>query len=902
MAIHNLNSITTNAGDALVVVDPASTVLVRDSISVVTDGAGNDGIVVSATAAGTIIGMDGYIATDEGFGIDILARDVQVKVGPSGLMVTSSDAIRANSAAINTTIVNQGNIQSAGSAVAFIGLDPQQMSIVNSGSMTSMGTAILMRSGGSVDNSGSIQGKSVAILSSATLDPLHLQNSGLITSQSNAITANGPGSEVLNSGEIRSTSVAVNLTAAEAHVVNEGLISSAKEAAVSTVEGLDLHNSGTITGQTLGVAATSDDRKNNGIGEHRLTNTGTIEARAGNAVRLQGSDTLVINEEGAMISSSGIALSLSGDDTRVVNRGTLASQGNALNMTDGSGALDNGGHIVSDREGVLMGGNGTVSNSGTIDAERAAIHFSNGTGTAVFARVTNTGVMASALAQTILTSTSTFHIVNAGEMRSHQTAIEVGNGAGTVSNSGLIDSELGGVRQDGVAAPMTMVNTGTIRAITEAVHVVEGSRVSNGGLLVGERGVTFADLGASRFSTLVNSGKIEGQVRLAGSAGGAHIGNTGMIEFDGTAVALLNTGGLARLANGGTVIGGTLAGTFAIECSAQVQEVTNAGLILGNIALGDGNDLYSGGNGHLVGEILGGAGNDRLLMGVDDDTVQGNAGNDLILGRAGNDVMFGGDGQDTMTGDDGSDDMNGGAGNDLMTGGLGEDTLSGGDGNDTLVGNDGNDSLIGARNDDVLMGGDGDDFADGGFENDTIVGGRGDDTLLGNRGNDLVTGGDGADSILGGDANDTLSGGAGRDTIDGEGGNDLVVGGLDDDSLSGGDGADTLVGNEGNDTLLGGSGLDRLSGGLGDDELTGGTLADVFVFIVKGGDDVITDFENNVDLIDLTAFNTTFGAMQTAISNFNGGSLIDLDAMGGEGSIWVQGLPAGFLNNNDFIF
>ncbi|NEY88972.1 CAP domain-containing protein [Tabrizicola oligotrophica] len=62
-------------------------------------------------------------------------------------------------------------------------------------------------------------------------------------------------------------------------------------------------------------------------------------------------------------------------------------------------------------------------------------------------------------------------------------------------------------------------------------------------------------------------------------------------------------------------------------------------------------------------------------------------------------------------------------------------------------------------------------------------------------------------------------------------------------SLEGNAARNVLSGLAGNDLLQGKAGNDLLRGGTGDDQLTGGTGADSFVFTLRAGDDVITDFE-----------------------------------------------------------
>lgn len=99
--------------------------------------------------------------------------------------------------------------------------------------------------------------------------------------------------------------------------------------------------------------------------------------------------------------------------------------------------------------------------------------------------------------------------------------------------------------------------------------------------------------------------------------------------------------------------------------------------------------------------------------------------------------------------------------------------------------------------------------------------------------------------------NDEIDGGAGDDRLFGLGGNDEIDGGAGKDLIEGGDGADDLDGELGDDSLSGGAGNDLLNGGAGNDLLTGGAGADVFEFYRGSGRDVITDFANGQDRIEI---------------------------------------------------
>ena len=94
--------------------------------------------------------------------------------------------------------------------------------------------------------------------------------------------------------------------------------------------------------------------------------------------------------------------------------------------------------------------------------------------------------------------------------------------------------------------------------------------------------------------------------------------------------------------------------------------------------------------------------------------------------------------------------------------------------------------------------------------------------------------------------------GDGNDKLFGSRGDNVMVGARGNDQLGGFRGNDTVEGGLGNDRVEGGIGNDRLDGGLGVDTLTGGTGADTFVFGAGYRRDVIADFADNVDTIEIS--------------------------------------------------
>ena len=90
-------------------------------------------------------------------------------------------------------------------------------------------------------------------------------------------------------------------------------------------------------------------------------------------------------------------------------------------------------------------------------------------------------------------------------------------------------------------------------------------------------------------------------------------------------------------------------------------------------------------------------------------------------------------------------------------------------------------------------------------------------------------------------------------------------------------------------------------GASGDDTLTGGAGADHFVFDPNHGNDVVTDFTDGEDLIDLSAFSTISGFSDLTVTSDENGVTIDLTAHGG-GTILLQGFALNDLDASDFLF
>ena len=124
-------------------------------------------------------------------------------------------------------------------------------------------------------------------------------------------------------------------------------------------------------------------------------------------------------------------------------------------------------------------------------------------------------------------------------------------------------------------------------------------------------------------------------------------------------------------------------------------------------------------------------------------------------------------------------------------------------------------------------------------------------------------------------------------------------GGSGNDVILGNQGRNFLMGNGGNDKLTGAEGRDKLDGGRGNDVLTGGTEADIFIFKKGYGRDTITDFKNNVDDIDLRAYN--FSKISQVLSKADQvGSDVHIE-LGGSDVLILKKFNLSNLDKADFL-
>jgi Ca2+-binding RTX toxin-like protein len=372
------------------------------------------------------------------------------------------------------------------------------------------------------------------------------------------------------------------------------------------------------------------------------------------------------------------------------------------------------------------------------------------------------------------------------------------------------------------------------------------------------------------------------------------LGNDTMVGGAGNDLYLINSlfDRAVELAGGGVdTIRSALAINLAQPWAAQVEALVYTGL---SAAVLTGNDLDN--------RIVGGVNADTLRGGAGNDTLDGGSGTgaDRLEGGTGDDVYILGAGDVVVElADEGRDAIQGAvtslganieslfytgaaaalAGNaldNILAGGTGNDTLAGGDGNDSLAGGLGLDRVEGQAGDDVLTGARLAATAWGALVTDGVA-----DTLLGGTGDDTYLLTDAADVVV---------------EAAGEGARDVIVASLDTALalhanveallLAEGSAARIGGGSTGNDIILGNAGDNVIAGGLGADTLAGWGLAGPSA----GASDVL-DGGDGADVL----LAVTFGAIAAAGVTFQGGTGNDVYVLGSAG-LAATGGDAGGLD------
>lgn len=294
----------------------------------------------------------------------------------------------------------------------------------------------------------------------------------------------------------------------------------------------------------------------------------------------------------------------------------------------------------------------------------------------------------------------------------------------------------------------------------------------------------------------------------------------------------------------------------------------------------------------------------------DDHKTQKKSEPTVIEGPEGDTEIHGTEGDDSIYAGDGDDDLYGGAGADSFY-------FGGSDDSNTIHDYSADDQIVLVDTNFLMQAGInvvGDDLVFTSTQSDLqiIIKDYADNEPIINFSNGDLTWslslivGDLDDNLINGDNQDNLIiSRAGQDIIYGHGGNDVIRSNQDTDIVYGGDGHDSitsgqdndwLYGERGNDYLHGRAGDDHVNGGKGDDVLVGGSGFDFFQFDDKWGNDVIEDFEDGFDLMDLSSQGLNFEAL--TITQSGSDTIITYNG----DSITLTGMDSSQISGDDFIF
>ena len=618
--------------------------------------------------------------------------------------------------------------------------------------------------------------------------------------------------------------------------------------------GTNTNNDYTIDGYVIGGGTSHGIYLNAKVGTSFGANTihvgpnGVISA--GRAIYVV-QDRLYLTNEGSITGDTYDAIYLSGTDEVghvIVNRGLIEAYYSGINAVTSDVRVDNSGTISGNHYAIRSGGAATILNSGVLSSDSLTILLGPDDNT-----IQNSGQILASGSHAIQTGGDDNSITNTatGVIQANSSAGSVGVGfllgsRNVVVNDGMISSGAGGVFIAGPTSGLgnhILINNGTLISYHSVAAYVfgGGADVTNSGRISAPNDAGIR-VGLDN-NTIVNSGEITAleigvSFELAGD--GNVLTNSGsIISNSDSAVEAADIAGRFTLQNSGILrSNGINSDTITLAGTDATINIVNSGLVasLGNVSIeltGNDNSLTLRNFGEISGAIYL-EGGDHVIR-----SQTGTIGGEIYLAAAGQVKLFLGDEDNFVY--------------DFSTGADRFDLGGGIDGVSYLF------STVGVHVD--------------------LAAGRGYSGHA--QGDRLID----VEDLFGSFFADKLYGNGSANTLSGDLGNDLLMG-------RGGD--DVLTGDIGHDSLNGGSGVDTLIGGDGGDDMTGGADADVFVYeaitdsaVTGVGRDRILDFEQGVDLIDLSALNIEAFIFQSAFTG-GGTSEVRFQNVGGGTKTLVQ--------------
>jgi uncharacterized protein with beta-barrel porin domain len=551
----------------------------------VTRGTFMHGVILNKTRNGRLRGafLAGSILSVPALGHMAIAGDLTVSAARTTPVVTSNADGAGRG---NVTVTSAGSV--AATTGAAVTLDSSNSvtnagTISNSGETFAIGARVTTAAGdltGGLTNSGTISVPGPSATSANT--GLTVTNSGIQVDGANifhgSITQNA--GSTLTVGGNGSTGILVN-GRIDGSVINNGTITMGGNAAwgISTAAAITggITNGGTISGAgqaTIGIYA------GGGVGG-AITNTGSISTGtvAGTNVAtnplLPGGRALWVagNAGGILLEGNGVTAAQGGTGNGLTDSTlTVIGGGEALYVGPGGAAGYQNitvGALASDPNGssLLIRGNITSSALSAVSSVRA-VNITGVTQGGVNYRTTFTGALT--------------------------------NSGGEITASG-IDTPVNAVRIGELTTIPSFINSGAILAL--AKDSSESATTGAAGFGGGDATAITIDA-RGNLAAFTNSGVITAESH------GATQNAYGVQDNSGTLTSVTNSGSVTA-----TVKGTGAALAFDLSHATSAVTFNNSGSIIGDIALGSGNNSFTSTNGGLSGAITAGAGNNTIALG-----------------------------------------------------------------------------------------------------------------------------------------------------------------------------------------------------------------------------------------------------------------------------------------------
>lgn len=370
----------------------------------------------------------------------------------------------------------------------------------------------------------------------------------------------------------------------------------------------------------------------NGISAGRIENNGHL-ATGDVGIVVEGTLTNGILNAGRIDVDSAAGIQIIGGTITgggITNSGAIYSNyGIDIQNSSITGGITNTGNITNAQSGPGISVwqstiNGDILNTGEIHSSGAGISADNST---VNGSITNTGLIDGAEGYGIAIRNDSIisgNVVNSGTISSQSgwgwgSGIEVSSShiVGNIVNSGSIDVLGPGIEVWGGANINSIRNSGSITSNDVGIKIYDGSHIQNGifndvnGNIKGFNfGMLIADATVS--GSITNAGIIQS---IDGGEGGAgmsvtdstvngRIINSGLVSAPGaTALRIYNSQISGTIENTTT---GVIRGLTAIDASTTAPvTINNAGLVDGQVLLGDSTLNLNGNSGQVTGAVGG---------------------------------------------------------------------------------------------------------------------------------------------------------------------------------------------------------------------------------------------------------------------------------------------------------